>query len=120
MLAFLLAPLGMAERHAAMAATHGQSGVAGSSHCAEMDGSQVVAGEHEASGPEHVKSGPLDREDRSPMSDIDCMMACSCMPTMGAQFEAPESPKSEIGSVTVLVFMLGLHPHADPRPPQFA
>ena len=119
LLALLLAPVGMAERHAAMAATPGQSNVA-TSHCAEMDGAQVIAGNHQMSGPEQVTDAQEDRKDGSPMSNIDCMMACSCMPTLGAQLEAPETPKSGIAAVNIPLVMRGLHPHADPRPPQFA
>lgn len=100
-LALLLAPLGMLGQHAAMAVPHDAQVMAGSGHCADM------------AAPQEQDSG-----DEVPANDIDCTIACSCMPPMGAQLGEPPLPSSRPVSVALDSLVRGLGPHAEPRPPQ--
>lgn len=102
-LALLLAPLGMLGQHAAMAVAYGAPVVAGSGHCADM------------AAPQEHGSG-----DEVPANDIDCTIACSCMPQMGAQLGEPPLPSSRPVSVALDSLVRGLNPHAEPRPPQLS
>lgn len=100
--ALLLAPAGMMGSHAAMAAPPTLGSTASASHCAEMGGSQQRAPEH------------------APAKNIDCMIACSCMPPLGAELRTPPLLSAAPGPAATPARMHGLTPQAEPPPPRLS
>jgi hypothetical protein len=101
LLALVLAPLGMMDAHAAMAAPapglaahHGQS----SDHCAGMD------------QPEKLK----------PVSCIDCIMVCSGVPVAESGVAAHPLATAPLPRLPLEQRVHGLHPESEPPPPRFA
>ena len=101
LLALLLAPAGMLGSHIAMAAPQA-AGAAGGGHCAEEGMS------HEAPGGE------------KPKQSIDCFIACSCVPALGAQLAERTLVAELPASGAPNAMGSGLNPQADPPPPRIS
>jgi len=103
LLALLLAPFGMLGGPAAAAQTGSGEVQAGSGHCAEMAADHAPAQTPEA-----------------PARDIECMMACACMPPLAPGLSAPplrgEAPQPTLPSL----ILSGLSPQAEPPPPRLS
>lgn len=110
LLAVLLAPISMMSSHAAMALPAEEAGAMGhhemspapGGHCADM----APASEDE----------PADGA--SPVKNIDCTIACSCVPPAAGQIaqRPPYTPGVERPGLAAL--LVGVSPEAEPRPPQ--
>jgi hypothetical protein len=101
-LAMMVAQFGMLSGHA-LAETQQAQMSAASGHCAEM------AGDHEAPPNEDA-----------PGTDVDCRIACSCIPAAGAE---PASAELHDHSPTDTPIILGVrapNPAADPPPPRLS
>lgn len=103
LLALLLAPFGMAGGHAATAQTQHSQAQASGGHCADS-----AKAADEAPG----KPGPV--------KNIDCMMACSCMPPVGAQLVAPPLPVTAPEAAPLDLLSHGLAPQAELPPPRLS
>jgi len=110
LLALLLAPVSMASTHAAMALPAPQSAMTdhhmapAAGHCADMATARDEA--------------PAD--DSAPLENIDCAIACSCMPsTVGVVGERP-SFTARVHHTEPSPLLTGLSPQAEPRPPKLA
>ena len=103
LLALLLAPAGMLGSHAAMAGVPVAAAAASDAHCAEMAG-----GGHEAPCDPQVPAG------------IDCMIACSCMPPLGAQLGQPPLRSAVPEPAMLTARLLGLSPQAETPPPRLS
>lgn len=108
--ALLIAPLGMLGRHAAMAAPHSaamptspEADAAAMGHCADMPAPAAKAPAHKA-----------------PASNIDCMLACSCMPASVPEIGAGPRPSAAPIYAFVPDGEKGLAPEAEPPPPRLS
>jgi hypothetical protein len=95
LLALLLAPAGMAGRHAAMA-TPAAPAAAEAGHCAET-------------GMRH--GAPAAPEQGMASGAIDCLIACACVPPVGGALP-PSNGRS--------LMPAGRNPAADPPPPRYS
>ena len=102
LLALLLAPAGMLGSHMAMAAPQ-PAAAAASGHCADAGGMS-----HEAPGGEE------------PKPSIDCFIACSCVPALGAHLPERVSFADLPASGAPNNMGSGLNPQADPPPPRIS
>lgn len=103
--AILFAPLSMASGHAAMAMPAPSATMSGHmataapmGHCADMDGEQD-------------KSGPS-------APSIDCLIACSALPTMAFEVESHPAVHGLIQPAALVGALTGRHPESDPPPPR--
>jgi len=104
-LAVLFAPLGMMSEHAAMAVAPSAQPVMGqmaamdmAGHCADMD----------------------KQSQDQPGSGIDCMIACSALPSTEGAVIARPMTASVLQKIPVMEGLNGLHPESDPPPPRFS
>lgn len=109
-LAMLLAPISMMGSHAAMAMTspaaaamadHG-AGEASAGHCADMAMPDEQA------------------PDQAPAKNIDCTIACSCMPPAIGDISEPAALPAMAQRPALALPLHGLNPKAEPRPPRFS
>jgi hypothetical protein len=98
LLAMLVAPFGMLSGHAAMAAPATQPA---GGHCADMGASHDQA-----------------PDDTAPAANIDCMMACACVPAEGAELANVPSLAKEPAISANASDVVGANPAADPPPPR--
>lgn len=101
-LAMMVAQFGMLSGHA-MAETQHAPISAASSHCAEM------AGDHEAPP-----------NDDAPGTDVDCRIACSCIPAAGAEPASGELLAHSPTDTPIILGVPGPNPAADPPPPRLS
>lgn len=105
-LAMLFAPLGMMGGHAAMAMP-AQATQAAMDHGAMMDPGGHCADREKQS---HDRKG----------ASIDCMIACSAMPTAELRVEDRPSMPAIVEPAAPANGLRGLHPESDPPPPRFS
>jgi len=114
MLAMVLASFSMLGGHAAMAAPAAstamdhasmdhaapaiEQGADAAGHCADMDGTSP----------------------NQPMADIDCMIACTALPTIGSDYAFERLPISPVRSVPPATGISGIDLQADPPPPRLS
>jgi len=103
--AVIFSPLSMTGGHAAMAMPAAASSMADRSaaavpagHCADMDGQQDRSGQ--------------------PAPNVDCLIACSALPTLDFEVEAHPVLASFIEPAPRMAALHGLHPESDPPPPR--
>jgi len=103
LLALLTAPFGMLGGPAAAAETRSAEVQAAGGHCVQR------AADHQPT-----------QAPAAPAGDIDCMMACACMPPLAAGMAAPplrgEAPEPPLP----LLILYGLSPQAEPPPPRLS
>jgi hypothetical protein len=111
LLALLLAPVSMASTHAAMAmpaspavATSGHEAAPAAGHCADT---APVS-----------QDAPAD--DAAPAKNIDCTIACSCMPPAVGSVAERASFTAGLHRPEVAPLLTGLSLEAEPRPPKRA
>lgn len=108
-LAMVLASFSMLGGHAAMAAPSAsmamdhaasaiEQGADTAGHCADMDGTSPS----------------------QPMADIDCMIACTALPTIGSDYAFARLPISPVRSVPPATGISGIDLQADPPPPRLS
>ncbi len=103
--AVIFSPLSVASGHAAMAmpaapTSTDHTSAASASHCADMDGQKDKGGQ------------------RAP--SIDCMIACSALPTLDFEIEAHSMPAGFLEPALFISALHGLHPESDPPPPRLS
>ena len=103
--AVILSPLSMASSHGAMAMPAASTSMAdhmaaapSTGHCADMPGQKD-------------KSGP-------PASNVDCLIACSTLPTLAFEMEAHLMVASFDEPAALVAALHGLHPESEPPPPR--
>jgi hypothetical protein len=104
LLALLLAPAGMAGRHAAMA-TPAAPAAAEAGHCAET-------------GMRH--GAPAAPEQGMASGAIDCLIACACVPPVGGALAEAALPTPLPPSNGRSLMPAGRNPAADPPPPRYS
>lgn len=105
--AVILSPLSMASGHAAMAMPAASTTMADhmappapAGHCADMPSQKD-------------ESGP-------PASNVDCLIACSTLPTLAFEVEAHPVLASFDEPAALVAALHGLHPESDPPPPRLS
>jgi len=123
LLALLLAPFGMLGGHAAMAETHAAEAQAGTGHCADMAAPAEEASAHEAPAHEAPADGaPADEApgDAAPTENVDCTIACSCVPTTASALAAPFAHVAAPAPAGRSLLPHGLGPRAELPPPRLS
>jgi hypothetical protein len=106
LLALLLAPAGMAGRHAAMAAPAAAAAM-GSGHCAET-------------GMRHDAPAAPEQGQGLPSAAIDCLIACACVPPVGGALAEAVAPAPLPHASGRSLMPAGRNPAADPPPPRYS
>jgi hypothetical protein len=55
-----------------------------------------------------------------PAPNIDCLIACSALPSLAFEVEVQPHPPSFVEPAPLLAALHGLHPESDPPPPRLS